>query len=639
MKKIISLLVTLSLTVNYLFAGNTIISSVDYRGIAGHWTLNSHDYNNPTIYGVGQTDSLTAVNSPSSVNGYDRITNSAISFNGSNQCLTQTVYDIKQGQVTASMVDGTSFINDSSRDFSPYVGVSGVSKPYMLVATDSAGKKAWGYIGEQGTGGIGDNLLLNPTFDINTTSWEARSDAILSSVAGGQSGNCLELKVGAVDQYGYATQSITTVVGQVYVMNFWHKNGTSAGYVTIGSTGKGTIDIYYGVHTDAAWTFKSLFFTARTTTAYIRIGNNTKNLNDTSLYDEISVKSVGGETLSSDTLEGVGAFTDWTDDNPNGWTVSTEDGTNYVTENPADQCQLLNDKANWFLTKTNIGSAYGLYKYNLDINAITGAINMYVGGGGTISGTGAIFLTIGTKTGYKTLFGTNSLLFFKNTNCNVTFDNVVIQQVLTPTAAGVKIYSTKTGSTQSWAGIETNFNANAISSYEIRKSDFQITGALTVGCWIKAGVQTSKFIFDKYDTGSNYRSWGLCINENQYPVFNISNNGSDIFSAIRTSVITDNLWHFWTGVYTPSTSIKLYIDGVLVNANTTSIPSAILDTSVMLLVGAYQSAGVKTGFFTGSIDEPFIYGRALSDTEISNLYAAQKKTFIAVNSSGITTFR
>ncbi len=52
----------------------------------------------------------------------------------------------------------------------------------------------------------------------------------------------------------------------------------------------------------------------------------------------------------------------------------------------------------------------------------------------------------------------------------VYIDNVSVKQVLTPSTSGVKIYSTKTGSVQSWTRIETGFNPNAAGiQYEIRR--------------------------------------------------------------------------------------------------------------------------------------------------------------------------
>ena len=75
-------------------------------------------------------------------------------FSGANY-LRQQALASKIGTVTLSLSAGVAFINDSGQDFSPYVGVSGLSKPYMLVVTDTASpaKKAWGYVGELGTTG------------------------------------------------------------------------------------------------------------------------------------------------------------------------------------------------------------------------------------------------------------------------------------------------------------------------------------------------------------------------------------------------------------------------------------------------------------------------------------------------------
>lgn len=103
-------------------------------------------------------------------------------------------------------------------------------------------------------------------------------------------------------------------------------------------------------------------------------------------------------------------------------------------------------------------------------------------------------LTIGTQLYLQ-------LISWKNNTEYFYIDDLSIKKVLTPTTAGVKIYSTKDGSTQSWESADAGFNANTIASYEIRKSEG--TGNLTLGnisIEVKAAqganLPTANFPFD-----------------------------------------------------------------------------------------------------------------------------------------------
>src|SRR4030042_1245328 len=77
-----------------------------------------------------------------------------LSFDGTDDYLTQKVHAQKVGTITMATVAGGAMINDTGQDFTPYAGASGASKPYMFGATDTGEKVAWGYIGEEGDGEI-----------------------------------------------------------------------------------------------------------------------------------------------------------------------------------------------------------------------------------------------------------------------------------------------------------------------------------------------------------------------------------------------------------------------------------------------------------------------------------------------------
>jgi len=125
---------------------------------------------------------------------------------------------------------------------------------------------------------------------------------------------------------------------------------------------------------------------------------------------------------------------------------------------------------------------------------------------------------------------------------------------------------------------------------------------------------------------SNKASYLIYTTDN-YPRFYLTSDGSTEKSVTATTSVIDNDWHFVTGVFSPSTSMKIYFDGVLENTNTTSIPATIYDTDISFKIGTSLSSGSLSGQWNGSIQSPFIYNRALSAGEISQIYENTKHLF------------
>lgn len=135
--------------------------------------------------------------------------------------------------------------------------------------------------------GISASIASNGTFDSDTTGWTA-SNATLASVAGGQSGNALEItETGGVSP-GQAYQDITTVIGRVYKLSLYFKAGTSsAGSFLIGTTGSPSAIYDSGALSDASWTQYTVTFIATDTTTRITLQTDDPTATETSLFDEL----------------------------------------------------------------------------------------------------------------------------------------------------------------------------------------------------------------------------------------------------------------------------------------------------------------------------------------------------------------
>jgi hypothetical protein len=144
------------------------------------------------------------------------------------------------------------------------------------------------------------------------------------------------------------------------------------------------------------------------------------------------------------------------------------------------------------------------------------------------------------------------------------------------------------------------------------------TAGLTVSAWFKTTV-ADKWILHKSNT---LNTIGYNFNGSSNGTADFIVNGSGVNSGF--SIATGN-WINLVGTWTPSTSIRMYRDGVLNSTSTTSIPASITDPSTIIEIGRRSSGG---DYWNGTIASVSIYNRALTATEIAQNYNALKSRYI-----------
>jgi hypothetical protein len=147
-------------------------------------------------------------------------------------------------------------------------------------------------------------------------------------------------------------------------------------------------------------------------------------------------------------------------------------------------------------------------------------------------------------------------------------------------------------------------------------ASLQITGSLSIEAWIKTSVANGdRGIFGKMAASPNY-GYVLRLNSGVAEM-GVSSTGSNFVSTLGTKRVDDGQWHYVVGVYNPSGSIDLYVDGALQISNSTSIPASIFNTTA---AGAIGSTYNGSSFFNGIIDSVRVYSRSLTATEILSNY-------------------
>jgi hypothetical protein len=146
--------------------------------------------------------------------------------------------------------------------------------------------------------------------------------------------------------------------------------------------------------------------------------------------------------------------------------------------------------------------------------------------------------------------------------------------------------------------------------------DFEIGGAVTFAAWVK---------YDAFKHWSRVFDFGNGQDNNNILMANDQTSAASRFNlhlpagnpSLTGTNLTLNAWLHRAGVIEANGNMKLYLNGTLnaSNTNTSALPTI---TRTQQYVG--RSNWSNDGYLDGLIDDFRIYNRALSATEVSNLY-------------------
>lgn len=148
-----------------------------------------------------------------------------------------------------------------------------------------------------------------------------------------------------------------------------------------------------------------------------------------------------------------------------------------------------------------------------------------------------------------------------------------------------------------------------------------LTGAITISCWVNLESLAERTFVAKWNESGNQRAYRLWVDSSNKLSFSVSSNGTAVTTVTGATSLATNTWYHVVGRYIPSKRLEVFINGATDATNTTSIPSAMTDTTAVFTIGAKLSAaGAAETFMDGSIDDVVIWGRALSAVEIDRVY-------------------
>lgn len=168
--------------------------------------------------------------------------------------------------------------------------------------------------------------------------------------------------------------------------------------------------------------------------------------------------------------------------------------------------------------------------------------------------------------------------------------------------------------------------------YTANTTALNITGNITVGCWVYFNAVAEKGLVSKGLHGDTTFQWALRTSSTGKLAFGVDDNGSwgPAGDAVATQSYTTGQWYFVVGVYDGST-VRLYIDGKC--ETTTSYSSGIVSKTGNVYIGTFFDASYVVN---AVIDEVFIFSSALSADQIKELYEGRYLGELRPNQFGTT---
>jgi hypothetical protein len=163
----------------------------------------------------------------------------------------------------------------------------------------------------------------------------------------------------------------------------------------------------------------------------------------------------------------------------------------------------------------------------------------------------------------------------------------------------------------------------------VQRNALNVGNNFTIGIWCKPTSATRQTMM------SNSYTYQVLENTEGF-LFNIGNAGTDMFISLGrdlygrispTGLISANTWFYACASYNGST-INLYFNGANVGGNFFGSPINVTYNSNPFFLGGWNNGSNPYGdFFGGNIAIAQMYNRALSATEITQNFNAQKARF------------
>ncbi|MDV7350877.1 LamG domain-containing protein [Halorubrum distributum] len=149
-----------------------------------------------------------------------------------------------------------------------------------------------------------------------------------------------------------------------------------------------------------------------------------------------------------------------------------------------------------------------------------------------------------------------------------------------------------------------------------------LTESLSLAAWVKpaSGQEGYERIISREKAGGGNRQYNIGLDQSatepRTVVDTTAEDGVEVSGAIS---VTDGKWHHVAMTFESGDAVRLYLDGGKVDETSVGAGDTLVSRSSQVVLGA--PAQLTKLFFEGRIDDARIYDRALSETEVSDLFA------------------
>ncbi|NTW31811.1 MAG: LamG domain-containing protein [Bacteroidetes bacterium] len=191
-------------------------------------------------------------------------------------------------------------------------------------------------------------------------------------------------------------------------------------------------------------------------------------------------------------------------------------------------------------------------------------------------------------------------------------------------SGGIVTYSSANGKLPTGSPMGAGFNGTTSKIIIADATSLKPTGAFSISAWVKSSSAGTVVIFQsKSANPTNFQGFDLSLQGGGYIVGQIGNNTSASPDYVEKSGVGDGNWHFVVFVNNGDGSqYSLYIDGSIVTPDyhSTTYVNPVYNATNYVRMGCNNGTGIDNQFYTGDVDEVGIWSRALSSSEVLDLY-------------------
>ncbi len=519
---------------------------------------------------------------------------------------------------------GTAYLRAYSSDDLVEIGTvtttSSTWQPFSLAVKIPAGKTGlniWAQVTNNNGTAYFDNIVITPNlvdnggmegtyiacgsgngncapggWNVYTSGGAVASGSVSSTAHSGSSSQAITVTNGSYTNIDIANLALT--VGNYYLASVWVRSDTPSKsvYLTYWNNTSGIYGPSFIFPAADTW-YRLSFVIKATASTSQQFSVVTINSGFTYLVDDFSVIPLDNTSL---------AFKSWapvTDTSSNANDLSVQGGS------------------------VGVGTTVGEYGNGYKFDGSTGYLRQktYATNIGDLSYSGNTLADTGqTFTSYKTSSGNASYMIVVTNSDNTTSWGYIGNN--SEAANTVSVYTTKDRSTLGWNG--TSPTGKTPVGYEIRKTDYQITGNLTVGAWLKPPNFSGTAISASHNGGYLFfYPFGTDVR------FYVYTNAWH-YVVIPQASISLNQFTYFVMTYN-QTNLSVYMNGVLQGTPLGVSGTIPYDVSPFVL-GGYTDISSVTQLFNGAIDSPFVLSTALTADQIKALYNVSSPKYGLANS-------